>query len=112
MDARARAASAFAAGYVSEKPNEPYTSNKDVILSSSSLYESSYGITTYDDLINKVKLNPGETYTQYVERGGAIPEGFEYASRLLIAEEKRKDRRWDIVSKRRCTRFNKFAKVT
>ena len=91
MDARARAASAFAAGYVSEKPNEPYASNKDVILSSSSLYESSYGITTYDDLINKVKLNPGETYTQYVERGGAIPEGFEYASRLLIAEEKRKD---------------------
>jgi hypothetical protein len=55
-----------------------------------SLYERTLGITKYDELRSRVGLQDGQSFTDYYNRQGFVPEGYEMDARLLLAEEKRK----------------------
>lgn len=54
------------------------------------LYEKNLGITEYDELRAKLHLRSDESFTDYYNRTGYIPKGFEMQAQLLLAEEKRK----------------------
>lgn len=58
--------------------------------SAKALYESTLGVTQYDSLRAKIGLKDGESYTDYYNRTGYVPAGFEMEAKLLLAEEKRK----------------------
>ena len=62
---------------------EEYTSTK-------TLYEKSLGITEYEELRAKLHLSDDQSFTDYYERTGYVPEGYEMQAKLLLAEEKRK----------------------
>lgn len=58
--------------------------------SAKALYENTLGVTQYDSLRAKIGLKDGESYTDYYNRTGYVPAGFEMEAKLLLAEEKRK----------------------
>jgi hypothetical protein len=62
------------------------------------LYENVLGVTQYDSLRSKLGLKDGESYTDYYNRTGYIPAGFEIEAKLLLAEEKRKKLYSDYVA--------------
>lgn len=59
-------------------------------LSAKQLYEKTLGVTEYDELRAKLNLRSDESFTDYYNRTGYIPKGFEKQAQLLLAEEKRK----------------------
>ena len=66
-----------------DKEIEEYVSTKK-------LYEKNLGVTEYEELRAKLHLRSDESFTDYYNRTGYIPEGFEVQAKLLLAEEKRK----------------------
>ena len=66
-----------------DKETEDYVSTKE-------LYTKTLGVTEYDELRAKLHLRDDESFTDYYNRTGYIPEGFEMQAKLLLAEEKRK----------------------
>ena len=54
------------------------------------LYAKNLGVTEYDELRAKLHLADDESFTDYYNRTGYIPKGFELEAQLLLAEEKRK----------------------
>ena len=54
------------------------------------LYEKTLGVTEYDELRAKLNLRSDESFTDYYNRTGYIPKGFEKQAQLLLTEEKRK----------------------
>jgi hypothetical protein len=55
----------------------------------SELYDSTIGITKYDELRNKLNLGAEESFTDYYNNNnGYVPEGFELSAKLLLHEEK------------------------
>ena len=63
---------------------------KSDYVSTQALYEKNLGITEYDELRAKLNLKDNESFTDYYNRTGYIPKGFEMQAKLLLAEEKRK----------------------
>lgn len=63
---------------------------KEDYLSTKELYEKTLGVTQYDELRAKLHLRDDESFTDYYNRTGYIPKGFERQAQLLLAEEKRK----------------------
>lgn len=59
-------------------------------VSTKSLYEKTLGVTKYDELRSKLHLRDDESFTDYYERTGYVPDGYELDARMLLAEEKRK----------------------
>ncbi len=55
----------------------------------SELYKETLGETAYSELKRKCGLKDDASYTDYVDAGGYVPDGWEKESRLLLAEEKR-----------------------
>lgn len=58
--------------------------------SAADIYKQTLGITDYDSLRQQVGLADGESFTDYYNRGGYIPTGWETQAKLLLAEERRK----------------------
>ena len=55
----------------------------------SELYDSTIGVTKYDELRHKLNLAPDQSFTDYYNsNNGYVPEGFELSAKLLIHEEK------------------------
>ena len=54
------------------------------------LYEQTLGVTQYDSLRQRLGLKDGKSYTDYYNRTGYVPAGFEMEHKMLLAEEKRK----------------------
>jgi len=52
------------------------------------LYREMLGVTQYSDLRKMCGLKDSESFTDYYNRTGYIPKGFETTARLLLAEEK------------------------
>ena len=63
---------------------------REEYVSTKRLYEKTLGVTEYEELRTKLHLRADESFTDYYNRTGYIPEGFEMQARLLLAEEKRK----------------------
>ena len=59
-------------------------------IDTTALYEKTLGVTQYDELRTKLHLEEDESFTDYYERTGYIPKGFEVQAKMLLAEEKRK----------------------
>ena len=70
--------------------DSPDTLDDNSFVSTKGLYENTLGVTQYDSLRAKVGLKDGESFTDYYNRTGYIPEGFEMEAKMLLAEEKRK----------------------
>ena len=68
---------------VNDTEREDYVSTKE-------LYETTLGVTKYDEIRSKLHLKDDESFTEYYERTGYIPKGYEVQAQLLLAEEKRK----------------------
>lgn len=74
---------------VSDSPNliEPNPTEQKT---AKSLYERTLGVTKYDELRSRVGLKEGQSFTDYYNGQGYVPEGYEMDAKLLLAEEKRK----------------------
>lgn len=78
------------AGGVVRSSDSPTSLQDTSFQSSKSLYERTLGVTQYDSLRSRLGLNDDESYTDYYNRTGYVPQGFEMEHRMLLAEEKRK----------------------
>ena len=72
-----------------EEDNSPFTSELAKNLNTKDLHKELYGSTAYSELKHKVGLKTEDSFTDYYERTGYIPRGYEKEARLLLAEEKR-----------------------
>ena len=74
---------------VSDSPNliEPNPTEQKT---TKSLYERTLGVTKYDELRSRFGLKDGQSFTDYYNGQGYVPEGYEMDAKLLLAEEKRK----------------------
>ena len=63
---------------------------KEDFVSTQDLYKKTLGVTHYDELRSKLHLKEDESFTDYYERTGYIPDGYELDAQMLLAEEKRK----------------------
>ncbi len=68
---------------------EDYASQEEEYITSGRLWEDVYGSTAYADLKHKCGLSKTDSYTDYYNKTGYIPKGYEIEAKLLLAEEKR-----------------------
>lgn len=73
----------------SAEDSEAYIPDDDIAGDSvEELYRDSLGTTKYTDLRRACGLSERESFTDYYNRTGFIPQGFETTAKLLLAEEK------------------------
>ncbi len=63
----------------------------DSIGTTKSLYDKNLGVTKHEDLRQAIGLKSYQSFTDYYNTNGFVPSGFETSSKLLLAEEKRKN---------------------
>ena len=72
-----------------ESDDSPFTSELAKNLNTKDLHKELYGSTAYSELKHKVGLKTEDSFTDYYERTGYVPKGYEMEAQLLLAEEKR-----------------------
>lgn len=77
------------------KPNttalyaEDYVNQDEIYVTSGQLWRDTLGSTAYADLKHKCGLRTSDSYTEYYNKTGYVPSGYEVEAKLLLAEEKR-----------------------
>ena len=73
---------------VSAKDN-PITGSHTIDMNARALYEETLGQSAFKELKHRVGLQDTDSFTEYYNRTGYIPAGFEKEARLALAEERR-----------------------